>query len=214
MPKASIAASGRYFTRFSGSKAGLLRSFWQERADGFDLVRQMRVLTVIKSEKIARGPFQSGPALVHTARTQGHLPGSPSQEASGRDRSAPSGVGQIRFGVGFLQGVQWFIAGWSSPVARQAHNLKVTGSNPVPATKLMKNPSNLKGLLGFCFGDGIEPNNINDLACRFKSPRNHTRNRISARNLADSRKFSASIFHRRGQAAASRSGVIMLVRSM
>jgi hypothetical protein len=27
-----------------------------------------------------------------------------------------------------------WIAGWSSPVARQAHNLKVTGSNPVPAT--------------------------------------------------------------------------------
>ena len=26
-------------------------------------------------------------------------------------------------------------AGWSSPVARQAHNLKVAGSNPVPATK-------------------------------------------------------------------------------
>jgi hypothetical protein len=29
-----------------------------------------------------------------------------------------------------------FAAGWSSPVARQAHNLKVTGSNPVPAPKL------------------------------------------------------------------------------
>ena len=27
------------------------------------------------------------------------------------------------------------IAGWSSPVARQAHNLKVIGSNPIPATK-------------------------------------------------------------------------------
>jgi hypothetical protein len=26
-------------------------------------------------------------------------------------------------------------AGWSSPVARRAHNPKVTGSNPVPATK-------------------------------------------------------------------------------
>ena len=26
-------------------------------------------------------------------------------------------------------------AGWSSPVARQAHNLKVVGSNPAPATK-------------------------------------------------------------------------------
>ena len=28
------------------------------------------------------------------------------------------------------------IAGWSSLVARQAHNLKVVGSNPTPATKL------------------------------------------------------------------------------
>jgi predicted GIY-YIG superfamily endonuclease len=28
------------------------------------------------------------------------------------------------------------IAGWSSPVARQAHNLKVLGSNPSPATIL------------------------------------------------------------------------------
>jgi hypothetical protein len=36
----------------------------------------------------------------------------------------------------FREGGQWFIAGWSSPVARQAHNLKVTGSNPVPATKI------------------------------------------------------------------------------
>ena len=27
-----------------------------------------------------------------------------------------------------------FIAGWSSLVARQAHNLKVLGSNPSPAT--------------------------------------------------------------------------------
>ena len=28
------------------------------------------------------------------------------------------------------------IAGWSSPVARQAHNLKVVGSNPTPATTI------------------------------------------------------------------------------
>ena len=28
-------------------------------------------------------------------------------------------------------------AGWSSPVARQAHNLKVVGSNPTPATKIV-----------------------------------------------------------------------------
>ena len=31
-----------------------------------------------------------------------------------------------------------FIAGWSSPVARQAHNLKVVGSNPTPATNFKK----------------------------------------------------------------------------
>ena len=29
-------------------------------------------------------------------------------------------------------------AGWSSPVARQAHNLKVAGSNPAPATNIFK----------------------------------------------------------------------------
>src|SRR5690242_2673438 len=27
------------------------------------------------------------------------------------------------------------IAGWSSPVAREAHNLEVVGSNPAPATR-------------------------------------------------------------------------------
>ena len=31
-------------------------------------------------------------------------------------------------------GFRTTVAGWSSPVARQAHNLKVVGSNPAPAT--------------------------------------------------------------------------------
>ncbi len=31
----------------------------------------------------------------------------------------------------------FIIAGWSSLVARQAHNLKVLGSNPSPATKFI-----------------------------------------------------------------------------
>ena len=39
-------------------------------------------------------------------------------------------------------------AGWSSPVARQAHNLKVIGSNPIPATK--SKARNAKALAGFC----------------------------------------------------------------
>jgi hypothetical protein len=30
-------------------------------------------------------------------------------------------------------------AGWSSPVARQAHNLKAAGSNPAPATNKKQN---------------------------------------------------------------------------
>ncbi len=46
-------------------------------------------------------------------------------------------------------------AGWSSPVARQAHNLKVTSSNLVPATKILRNNKDLKGALSgafFAFG--------------------------------------------------------------
>src|SRR5262245_11184659 len=35
-------------------------------------------------------------------------------------------------------------AGWSSPVARQAHNLKVPGSNPGPATKIPESEITLR----------------------------------------------------------------------
>ena len=39
----------------------------------------------------------------------------------------------------YFSRTQCFIgAGWSSPVARQAHNLKVVGSNPTPATKKLR----------------------------------------------------------------------------
>lgn len=34
--------------------------------------------------------------------------------------------------------VKLYLAGWSSPVARQAHNLKAAGSNPAPATRYKK----------------------------------------------------------------------------
>ena len=44
-------------------------------------------------------------------------------------------------------------AGWSSPVARQAHNLKAAGSNPAPATKFLRihkaRPEKSAGLLAF-----------------------------------------------------------------
>jgi hypothetical protein len=51
-------------------------------------------------------------------------------------------------------------AGWSSPVARQAHNLKVAGSNPAPATK-WKNSLSPSGLGLFLYlddGDHMERN--------------------------------------------------------
>jgi hypothetical protein len=59
--------------------------------------------------------------------------GLPSQEAFGRNRRLKALAKPFRFLK--PKAKQRFIAGWSSPVARQAHNLKVTGSNPVPATR-------------------------------------------------------------------------------
>jgi hypothetical protein len=101
---------------------------------------------------IPPAPFGLGPGVAFSGSLQDgidrHLLGASSEPF-------PSAV--------FFQGAQWLIAGWSSPVARQAHNLKVIGSNPIPATKSMKNPSNLKGLLGFCFGDGINRSNVINL---------------------------------------------------
>ena len=48
----------------------------------------------------------------------------------------------------FLKGAQRLIAGWSSPVARQAHNLKVASSNLAPATKTTKGPRNPRDCRG------------------------------------------------------------------
>ena len=44
------------------------------------------------------------------------------------------------------------IAGWSSPVARQAHNLKVVGSNPAPATKENQGFREIESLLFYFIG--------------------------------------------------------------
>ena len=42
--------------------------------------------------------------------------------------------------------IQHIDAGWSSPVARQAHNLKVAGSNPAPATNKINSLDALRGV--------------------------------------------------------------------
>ena len=60
-----------------------------------------RFRAVIKSGKDGPRAFPKR-ACVGTYRPHpGALPGLPSQEASGRDRSAPPGVGQLRSGIGF-----------------------------------------------------------------------------------------------------------------
>jgi hypothetical protein len=63
---------------------------------------------------------------------RGRLLRKPPDRIDRRLRALGKFVSEIRL----LRGKQRFIAGWSSPVARQAHNLKVIGSNPIPATKI------------------------------------------------------------------------------
>jgi hypothetical protein len=43
----------------------------------------------------------------------------------------------IMYKINILQ-ISKYSAGWSSQVARQAHNLKVGGSNPPPATNFQR----------------------------------------------------------------------------
>jgi hypothetical protein len=52
----------------------------------------------------------------------------------------------------FICFLNCFIAGWSSPVARQAHNLKVVGSNPAPAPKVSLMASHVRGFFAFWGG--------------------------------------------------------------
>jgi hypothetical protein len=60
-------------------------------------------------------------------------PGLPNTSKPSSDPNSKSAAEKTRrFLASFLG------AGWSSPVARQAHNLKVAGSNPAPASKSCK----------------------------------------------------------------------------
>src|SRR5262249_6680552 len=63
-----------------------------------------------------------------------------------------------------------FDAGWSSPVARQAHNLKVVGSNPTPATK--NKPARSKVWRAFSLARGRQagPKRIDPCRHNFRAP--------------------------------------------
>jgi hypothetical protein len=57
--------------------------------------------------------------------------------------AGPAKSSQIELRIGEIKAgcVSNQIAGWSSLVARQAHNLKVAGSNPAPATTFKPCPT-------------------------------------------------------------------------
>ena len=61
-----------------------------------------------------------------------------------------------------------FAAGWSSLVARQAHNLKVAGSNPAPAPKFLTLNNIQKKIISpiLSFGKGFEPFNIMNVSVK------------------------------------------------
>jgi hypothetical protein len=74
------------------------------------------------------------------ARESRSLPGLPNALcALLLSKSFLSRLCQIRpsFACQYCGRASTFDAGWSSPVARQAHNLKVVGSNPAPAPKFL-----------------------------------------------------------------------------
>ena len=127
------------------------------------LALRARDLASFDCHKILKsGPraFPKRRALVHTARTQGIWP-RVAFSGSLRTEAAPSGVRQpFRLSK---KGAQRFIAGWSSPVARQAHNLKVIGSNPIPATKLNIKTQHLMDCWVFVLGSNRRPNKIKGL---------------------------------------------------
>ena len=60
-------------------------------------------------------------------------------------RPVPQRAGRFFIAGSAQKPVHHVGAGWSSPVARQAHNLKVVGSNPTPATN--KTPRLVRGFL-------------------------------------------------------------------
>ena len=86
---------------------------------------------LIKSRKHRRCPFPKRPCIGTYPSHRGLCPGCLLRKPPDWDRST-----RRRWTMTCRS---WFSerfgAGWSSPVARQAHNLKVIGSNPIPATK-------------------------------------------------------------------------------
>src|SRR5580698_285888 len=122
-----------------GGEAPLLRNFWQGCCCNGFRVRKRCNLSHSGRHKILKTPLtplsKAHPHWYIPAATQGHSPGV-AFSGSLRTGSDAQALAKPVSASGFsAKRTQRFIAGWSSPVARQAHNLKVIGSNPIPATR-------------------------------------------------------------------------------
>ena len=80
---------------------------------------------------------RSSPNLEKTPAYLSTMKRIPSEQKrpEGRQASKPTGKRPLASSSPPGGRPQKSVAGWSSPVARQAHNLKVVGSNPTPAPK-------------------------------------------------------------------------------
>ena len=142
---------------FCGSKTPLLRAFMARRFRNLPQIGNGAFLRPnprfcchkILKKRVPRPFPKQGGVDTYRLAPDGFGPGCLLRKPpDGIDRRH-LGVGRDRFGTGFSKAAQRFNAGWSSPVARQAHNLKVIGSNPIPATNYNAKPRPSR--LGFSF---------------------------------------------------------------
>jgi hypothetical protein len=71
----------------------------------------------------------------------------PGTEGAGKSEKGNSSEKALTEGKAMTRVRLPVVAGWSSLVARQAHNLKVAGSNPAPAPNLDSPPTAREGFL-------------------------------------------------------------------
>ena len=89
----------------------------------------------IPENKHAQSPKCQGTQAMRPLQETNGLP-HPSDGAAPPNRKRQSLRGPANKRIRAAKVAQSNNAGWSSPVARQAHNLKAAGSNPAPATKI------------------------------------------------------------------------------
>ena len=110
-----------------------INPFTSRRADP---IRAALLASLETSRQTEPAGARQGRKRSVTQLTKGHLHGRPDPGPDPGEESQDCECSRRR-----LRRNKNGAAGWSSPVARQAHNLKVVGSNPTPATKQTPSPA-------------------------------------------------------------------------